>query len=68
MDYSTFLEVLYKIEESLHEKCELFNEISEASKTNRSLKLRFEETLRKADADLRVEKLMAAKEREKLIH
>jgi hypothetical protein len=46
MSYKVFLDVLFKIEESLNEKCEFYNEVAEAAKVNKPLRLQFEETRR----------------------
>lgn len=57
MEYSVLLDILTRVERSLHAKCELFNEIIEVSKYNKSLRDRFNETLRKAESDLKQSKL-----------
>jgi len=46
MSYNVFLDVLFKIEEALNAKCEFYNEIAEGTKTNKALRLQFEETQR----------------------
>jgi hypothetical protein len=46
MSYKVFLDVLFKIEEALNEKCEFYNEVAEATKVNKPLRLQFEETQR----------------------
>jgi hypothetical protein len=46
MSYNVFLDVLFKIEEALNAKCEFYNEIAETTKTNKALRLQFEETQR----------------------
>lgn len=46
MSYSVLLDVLCKIEEALNAKCEFYNEIAESAKTNKALRLQFEETQR----------------------
>ena len=58
MEYSVFLDVLHKIEDSLNDKCELFNKILEASKYDVAIRLKFAETLRKAKAELHTDKLI----------
>jgi len=46
MSYKVFLDVLFKIEEALNAKCEFYNEVAEATKVNKPLRLQFEETQR----------------------
>ena len=46
MSYHVFLDVLFKIEEALNAKCEFYNEVAESTKTNKALRLQFEETQR----------------------
>lgn len=67
MPYPTFLDVLFKIEESLNAKCELFDEVAALSKTDRTVRVQFEEIMRQAEADLKHRKYLMAKERERLL-
>ena len=46
MSYKVFLDVLFKIEEALNAKCEFYNEVADATKVNKPLRLQFEETQR----------------------